>query len=85
MPVLYGYQHDDGSVTDENIDGNFIRTAMLYGRWLTQGTRVEPWAPTVALGAIAEGPCLHVHLHTAAPWSGRLLFDTPRHRAASGP
>jgi hypothetical protein len=84
MPVLYGYQRADGSVTDENIDGNFIRTVMLYGRWLTQGTRVEPWAPTVALGAVTHGPCLHIHLHTATPWSGRLLFDTPRHRAHLG-
>ena len=37
MAVLYGYQREDGAVTDENIDGNFIRTVMLYGRWLTRG------------------------------------------------
>jgi hypothetical protein len=79
MPVLYGFQRADGAVTDENIDGNFIRTAMLYGRWLTQGTRVEPWAPSVSLGAVADGSCLHVYLHTATAWSGHLLFDTPRH------
>jgi hypothetical protein len=84
MSVLYGYQRADASVTDENIDGNFIRTSMLYGRWLTQGTRIEPWAPTVGLGAVSEGSCLHIHLHTATPWSGRLLFDTPRHRAHLG-
>ena len=78
--VLYGFQRDSGAVTDENIDGNYIRTTMLYGRWLTQSTRVEPWQPTIGLGAVSDGDCLQVHLHAAQPWAGRLLFDTPRHR-----
>jgi hypothetical protein len=77
--VLYGYQKSDGSVTDENIDGNFVRTVMLYGLSLTAGTHLEPWQPTVALGAVVDGPCLRVHLHTEAPWTGKLRFDTPRH------
>jgi hypothetical protein len=78
--VLYGYQEADGSVTDENIDGNFVRTVMLYGLSLTAGTHLEPWQPTVALGAVVDGPCLRVHLHTEQPWTGRLRFDTPRHQ-----
>jgi hypothetical protein len=82
--VLYGFQRDSGAVTDENIDGNYIRTTMLYGRWLTQSTRVEPWQPTVSLGAVADGSCLQVHLHAAQSWEGRLLFDTPRHRQNFG-
>jgi len=82
--VLYGYQQADGSVTDENIDGNFVRTVMLYGLSQTAGTRLEPWQPTVALGAVVDGSCLRVHLHTEAPWSGRLLFDTPRHQQHFG-
>jgi hypothetical protein len=84
MAVLYGFQRDNGAVTDENIDGNYIRTAMLYGRWLTQSARVEPWSSTVALGAAADGACLQVHLHAADPWSGRLLFDGPRHQQNLG-
>jgi hypothetical protein len=79
VAVLYGYQHDDGSVTDENIDGNFVRTVMLYGLSLTRGARLEPWSPTVALGAAADGPCLRVHLHAEDVWRGTLLLDTPRH------
>jgi hypothetical protein len=82
--VLYGFQRDNGAVTDENIDGNYIRTTMLYGRWLTRGTRVEPWSPTVSLGAAADGTCLQVHLHAADAWSGRLLFDGPRHQQYLG-
>jgi hypothetical protein len=80
MAVLYGFQRTTGAVTDENIDGNFIRTVMLYGRWLTRGTRLEPWSPSVGLGAAQDGACLQLHLHAASPWAGRLLFDTPRHR-----
>jgi hypothetical protein len=81
--VFFGFQKDggkdDGAVTDENIDGNFVRTALLYGLWRTQGTRVDPWIPSVALGAAQDGGCLQVHLHADQPWSGRLLFDVPRH------
>ena len=84
MPVLYGFQKPNGSVTDENIDGNFVRTAMLYGRWLTQGARLEPWAPTASLGSAVDGPCLQLHLHAAQPWSGVLKFDTERHRLNLG-
>jgi hypothetical protein len=84
VAVLYGYQHDDGSVTDENIDGNFVRTVMLYGLSLTRGTRLEPWSPTVALGAAPDGACLRVHLHAEEAWRGALLFDTPRHRRHVG-
>jgi hypothetical protein len=79
VAVLYGYQHDDGSVTDENIDGNFIRTVLLYGLSQTRGTRLEPWSPTVALGAVPDGPCLRVHLHAEDLWRGQVVFDSPRH------
>jgi hypothetical protein len=84
VAVLYGFQHDDGSVTDENIDGNFVRTVLLYGLSLTRGARLEPWSPTVALGAAPDGPCLRVHIHTEQDWQGALLFDAPRHRQHIG-
>jgi hypothetical protein len=84
MAVLYGFQRDSGAVTDENIDGNFIRTVMLYGRWLTRGARIEPWNPGVALGAAQDGACVQMHLHSETAWTGRLLFDTPRHSAVLG-
>jgi hypothetical protein len=82
--VFYGFQKDDGAVTDENIDGNFVRTALLYGLRNTQGTRLDPWVPGVALGAAQDGGCLQLHLHADQPWSGRVLFDTPRHQLYFG-
>jgi hypothetical protein len=84
MAVLYGFEHDTGAVTDENIDGNYIRTVLQYGRWLTRGARLDPWEPTVAVGAAPDGACLIVHLHAARAWTGRLRFDTPRHRQHLG-
>jgi hypothetical protein len=65
---------------DNYLDGNFVRTALLYGLSLTGGSRLEPWQPGVAMGATADGECLVVALASAEPWSGRLRFDTPRHR-----
>jgi hypothetical protein len=84
IAVLYGYQHDDGSLTDENIDGNFMRTVLIYGLSLTRGARLEPWSPRVALGAAFDGACLRVHVHSEDVWQGVLLFDTPRHRQHVG-
>ncbi len=84
VAVLYGFQHDDGSVTDENIDGNFIRTTMLYGLSLTRGVRLEPWTPSVAIGAAVDGPCLSLHLHSQEVWRGEIVFDVPRHRLHVG-
>ena len=82
--VFFGFQKESGAVTDENIDGNFVRTAMLYGRWLTQGARLEPWPAATSLGAAVDGRCLQLHLHTQQAWSGRLLLDTLRHQQYLG-
>jgi hypothetical protein len=84
IAVFYGFQHPDGAVTDENIDGNFVRTALLYGLWLTQGARVEPWSPGVSLGTAVDRDCLQLHLHADTAWTGRLRLDTPRHRQHLG-
>jgi hypothetical protein len=84
IAVLYGFQHDDGSVTDENIDGNFVRTVMLYGLSLTRGVRLEPWTPGVAVGAAVDGACLSLHLHSQEAWRGAIVFDQPRHRLNVG-
>lgn len=84
IAVLYGFQHDDGSVTDENIDGNFVRTTMLYGLSMTRGVRLEPWTPGVALGAQADAACLSLHLHAEETWHGEIVFDAPRHRLHVG-
>lgn len=78
--TLFGAQSADGRVEDRYLDGNFVRTALLYAAWQTQGFRPDPWEPGLMIGAAPDGPCVVVALASARDWRGRLLFDTPRHR-----
>jgi hypothetical protein len=80
IAVLYGWQDRDGRALDGYLDGNFIRTALLYGFWLTQGARLEPWSPHLLVGAAPDGECLAISAYSADDWNGRLVLDTPRHR-----
>lgn len=81
IEVLFAKQQPNGFVERWYLDGNFIRTTMLYARYKTMGTHVEPWNPHLQLGAVvdpADGR-LFVHVSSDAAWSGRLRFDVPRH------
>lgn len=84
MGRLLEFQKPDGRVTDENIDGNFIRTSLLYALWLSQGVRLDPWQPGLQIGATRVEQCLQVHIAADAAWNGRLIFDTPRHKVHLG-
>jgi hypothetical protein len=82
MEVLYGFQQPDGFVERLYLDGNFIRTVLLYARCKTQGTRARPWRPDLQWGAArdpADGS-LVLHIQAAQPWTGALSFDPPMHR-----
>lgn len=78
--VLFSFQRSDGTVLERDLDGNFIRTALLYSAWLTRGARLAPWSPDVDLGAAVDGDCTVFALSSSADWDGRLVFDTPRSR-----
>jgi hypothetical protein len=82
--TLFGAQDDDGRVEDGYLDGNFIRTALLYGAWQSQGVRLHPWEPGAMLGAVPDGACLSVAIATGRDWQGRVIFDAPRHRLHLG-
>jgi hypothetical protein len=82
--TLFGAQEDSGRVDDEHLDGNFIRTALLYAAWQTQGARLEPWEAGTMLGAAPDRDCLVVALSAGRDWSGKVVFDTPRHRLNLG-
>jgi hypothetical protein len=81
---LFGAQSDDGRVEDGYLDGNFIRTALLYSAWQSQGVRIDPWEPGTMLGAVRAGACLRLAISTGQGWQGRVVFDTPRHRLHLG-
>lgn len=82
MEVLYGFQQPDGFVNRTYLDGNFIRTVLLYARYKAQGARARPWREDVLLGGVrdpADGS-LVLHLAAGQAWSGRLSLDPPMHR-----
>ena len=80
MPVLYGFQDGEGRVVERDLDGNFIRTSLLYGSRLTRGARLDPWPEGGLLGGADAGGCLTLAAAARDAWEGRLVLDQPRHR-----
>lgn len=77
---LLAYQREDGTVDRTWLDGNFVRTCLLYARWRCAGVEaVEAGAPT-RVGAVLDGDALHVVVEADAAWTGAVRFDRPRHR-----
>jgi hypothetical protein len=83
IEVMFHMQAPSGFVRAEYLDGNFIRTALLYGFYKTQGVMAAPWREDLHLGAAYDRSdrMLYVHLSSGEPWEGVLTFDVPRHRA----
>ena len=83
--ILFAYQRPDGLVEGQYLDGNFVRTALLYGLSRSAGVRPVPWQPQLAVGAVRDGEALTLVASAAErPWQGVLRFDTPRHRTNLG-
>ena len=81
IEVLFLKQQQNGFVENWYLDGNFIRTALLYGFYKTQGVRIDPWREDVRLGAAYDEMDNKLYLYLAAEnqWEGRIIFDSPRH------
>ncbi len=80
---LFAIQKPDGSVNKDYLDGNFIRTSLLYGFFKTQGTYLKPWREDVRVGAYRSADGLYLHLESELEWRGKLYFDHPRHQLTS--
>ncbi|MHB0956649.1 MAG: hypothetical protein ACYC0X_09405 [Pirellulaceae bacterium] len=80
MRIMLAMQRPDGIIGGWHGDGNFARTAIMYALWKQQGVTVQPWREDVRLGAVREEGVLKLQLTTEQPWTGRLVFDPPRHR-----
>jgi hypothetical protein len=82
IEVMFDKQSDTGFIEQWYLDGNYIRTSLLYATYKTQGVRLVPWREYVRLGAAydSETEALYVHLSADADWEGSLQFDLPRHR-----
>jgi hypothetical protein len=82
IEVMFLKQRADGFVEGWFLDGNFVRTALLYGQYKTQGLSLAPWSESVRVGAAfdREEDTLYVYLAAQEAWQGKLRFDAPRHR-----
>ncbi|MFV1967273.1 MAG: hypothetical protein ACC628_17735 [Pirellulaceae bacterium] len=81
IEYMFRRQQPDGVIEGWHGDGNSARTWLLYALWKTQGLTVEPWRADVRFGAVRdEHGVLCISLMADKPWSGRLVFDTPRHQ-----
>ena len=79
---MFSRQTSDGLVTGGYLDGNFIRTALLYAEQKTGGFRVEPWRSDVRVGFArdsADGEAVVV-IMTTQPYTGTLHADRARHQ-----
>jgi hypothetical protein len=82
IEIMFLKQRSDGFVEGWFLDGNFVRTALLYAQYKTQGLGLEPWSERVRMGATLDrdSDTLYVYLAAQGDWQGKLRFDTPRHR-----
>lgn len=82
IEVMFLKQLPSGFVEYWHLDGNFIRTALLYAQYKTQGISLSPWAEQVRLGTALDkdSQTLYIHLAAENDWDGKLRFDIPRHK-----
>jgi hypothetical protein len=86
IEVMFLKQRFDGFVEGWFLDGNFVRTALLYAHYKSQGLTLEPWSERVRVGAVRDrdSDTLYVYLAAQEDWEGNLRFDIPRHRSIWG-
>ncbi|MBM3859776.1 MAG: hypothetical protein FJ395_09020 [Verrucomicrobia bacterium] len=80
IKTMWAKQQPDGVIEGWHGDGNSARTSLMYALWKTQGCTVEPWRPDVRVGAARDGDKLLISLTADQPWTGKLIFDRPRHK-----
>ncbi|MCH7224967.1 hypothetical protein [Haloferula sp. A504] len=66
------------------LESNGVRTVLQHALMHTRGTIARPWRDDLRLGASESDDGLTVVLKADRPWSGRLVFDKPRHRVEMG-
>jgi hypothetical protein len=81
---MWEKQQPSGIIEGWHGDGNFARTTLMYCLWKTKGVYLSPWKPTVTVGGVQHQESLHLEITSEEAWSGRLVFDAPRHRTHFG-
>ena len=66
------------------LESNGVRTVLIHALMHTRGLIARPWRQDLSLGAAAGGGGLAIVVKAGKAWSGRLVFDIPRHRLYMG-
>ncbi len=70
--------------TTYKLESNGVRTALQHALMHTRGLIARPWQQGLTLGASETEDGLAVVMCADAEWSGKLVFDIPRHRVYMG-
>ena len=82
IEVLFSKQLSSGFIEEWYLDGNYIRTALLYAAYKTQGVNLRPWRWDAQVGVSRDSQegAYYIYASAEKPWEGMLQFDQPRHR-----
>ncbi|MFM9996469.1 MAG: hypothetical protein ACKVU4_11795 [Phycisphaerales bacterium] len=81
IAVLFHKQRSSGFVDDHYLDGNFMRTSLLYAQLRSGGWTAHPWSPSVGVGFERADDRRAVLVVTAGAegFRGSVVPDTRRH------
>ncbi len=66
------------------LQSNGVRTVIMHALMHTRGLLARPWRRDLRLGACEHGEGLAIVMKAEKAWSGRLVFDVPRHKVIMG-
>jgi hypothetical protein len=66
------------------LESNGVRTVIMHALMHARGLRAHPWRRDLELGACEHGDALAVVMKAQKGWTGKLLFDIPRHKVYMG-
>jgi hypothetical protein len=70
--------------TTYKLDSNGVRTVLQHAMMHTRGVIARPWQQGLQLGASDTENGIAVVVKAEKSWSGKLVFDIPRHRESMG-
>lgn len=82
IEVMFAKQSPSGYVDGSYLDGNFVRTSLMYAFYKTYGIMTDPWRQDLRFGAALNKSEKRYYLYLDAdrPWEGLLKFDFNRHK-----
>jgi hypothetical protein len=66
------------------LQSNAVRTAIIHAMMHTRGLIARPWKQDLTLGAVETKEGLAILLKSDTAYSGKVVFDIPRHRLYMG-